>query len=163
MVTKDGPKVLEFNVRFGDPETQAILPRLKTDLVELIFTALDGKLDKVKLQWDNRACVCVVMASGGYPGDYEKNKLISGLDQVKKMKDIIVFHAGTLRLRSGQARRENDKIYTCGGRVLGVTGLGKDIKGAVDHTYQAVSKINFEKMHYRSDIGFRAINRSNSA
>ncbi|MBM3252196.1 MAG: phosphoribosylamine--glycine ligase, partial [Candidatus Omnitrophica bacterium] len=151
MLTKDGPKVLEFNVRFGDPETQAILPRLKSDLVQVIIASLDGKLDSFQLKWDNRACVCVVMAAGGYPGDYQKDKLISGLEEAKKMKDIMVFHAGT--------RRENDKIYTCGGRVLGVTGLGKDIKAAIDCTYQAISKINFEKMQYRSDIGFKAIGR----
>jgi phosphoribosylamine--glycine ligase len=149
MITKDGPKVLEYNVRFGDPETQAVLPRLKSDLVQIVFEALEGKLHKVKLQWDNRACVCVVMASGGYPGSYEKNKLISGLDAVKKMNDIIVFHAGT--------RREDGKIFTSGGRVLGVTGLGRDIRQAIDNTYRAVEKINFEKAYFRKDIGFRAI------
>jgi len=151
MITKDGLKVLEFNVRFGDPETQAIIPRLKSDLVEVIIASLDGKLDVFKLKWDSRACVCVVMASGGYPQKYEKEKEISGLDVAKKMQDIIVFHAGT--------RRENDKVFTSGGRVLGVAGLGTNIKEAIDNTYQAVKKIDFEKKQYRKDIGFRAIGR----
>ncbi|HOX54490.1 MAG: phosphoribosylamine--glycine ligase [Candidatus Omnitrophica bacterium] len=151
MITKEGPKVLEFNVRFGDPETQAILPRLKSDLVEIIFAALDGKLADFKLEWDSRPCVCVVMAAGGYPGDYEKNKLISGLDKAKELKDIVVFHAGT--------KRENGKILTSGGRVLGVTGLGNGITDAIDKTYQAVAKISFEKAHFRKDIGAKAIRR----
>ncbi|MBM3248510.1 MAG: phosphoribosylamine--glycine ligase [Candidatus Omnitrophica bacterium] len=155
MVTKDGPKVLEFNVRFGDPETEAILPRLKSDLVELIFAALDGKLADFKLEWDSRPCVCVVMAAGGYPGDYERNKLISGLEEAKKLKDVVVFHAGT--------KRENGKILTSGGRVLGVTGLGKDIKEAIASTYNAVEKISFQNAHYRKDIGAKAIGRSNEA
>jgi phosphoribosylamine--glycine ligase len=155
MITKDGPKVLEFNVRFGDPETQAILPRLKSDLVEIIFAALDGKLADFKLKWDSRPCVCVVMAAGGYPGDYEKNKEIFGLEKAKELKDIVVFHAGT--------KRESGKILTSGGRVLGVTGLGKDIKDAIANTYQAVEKISFEKAHYRKDIGAKAIRRSNEA
>ncbi|MFC1703293.1 phosphoribosylamine--glycine ligase [Candidatus Omnitrophota bacterium] len=152
MITKEGPKVLEFNVRFGDPETQAILPRLQSDLVEVILASIDGNLDNVTLEWDKRACVCVVMASGGYPGSYEKGKVITGLDQAKKIDDVIVFHAGT--------QRQNDTVVTSGGRVLGVTGLGNGIKEAIDATYQAVEKINFEKRHYRKDIGFRALSRN---
>jgi len=150
MLTKDGPKTLEFNVRFGDPETEAILPRLKSDLVEVMLATVDGELIKVKnLYWDSRACVCVVCASGGYPGDYAKGKEIRGLDEAEKLKDIVVFHAGT--------RKTGDKIFTSGGRVLGITGLGSTIEDAIDKTYKAVGKINFEGMHYRKDIGAKAI------
>ena len=150
MITKEGPKTLEFNVRFGDPETQAILPRLKSDLVEVMLATAEGKLSRVRnLEWDPRACVTVVLASKGYPGSYEKGKEISGLDEVAKMKEIVVFHAGT--------RKQGEKIITSGGRVLGVTGLGKTIKEAIANTYQAVAKINFEGMHYRKDIGRKAV------
>lgn len=160
MITKDGPKVLEFNVRFGDPETQAILPRLKSDLLEVMLAAAEGKLNKLVksggLNWDNRVCVCVVCASGGYPGSYEKGKEIQGLDQTAKMKDIGVFHSGTKKVtRSGG--QEVTSFVTDGGRVLGVTGLGNTIKEAVDKTYQAVGKINFEGIHYRRDIGQKAL------
>ncbi|MFH1888741.1 MAG: phosphoribosylamine--glycine ligase [Candidatus Omnitrophota bacterium] len=152
MVTKEGPKVLEFNVRFGDPETQAILPRLKSDLLETMLAAGGDNLSKVVkagcLRWDTRACVSVVCASGGYPGSYEKGKLISGLDEARKLADIIVFHAGT--------RKEDGKYFTSGGRVLGVTGLGNTIKEAINNTYNAVEKIHFDGMHYRKDIGRKA-------
>jgi len=157
MLTKDGPKTLEFNVRFGDPETEAILPRLKSDLVEVMLAASEGKLSRVRtLEWDDRACVCVVCASGGYPGNYAKDKEICGLDEVGKLKDIVVFHSGTLRLRSGQAKNEF-KYVTSGGRVLAVTGLGTTIKDAIAKTYSAVEKISFEGMHYRKDIGQKAL------
>ncbi len=150
MLTKDGPKTLEFNVRFGDPETEAILPRLKSDLVEVMLATVDEELIRVKnLYWDSRACICVVCASGGYPGDYTKGKEIRGLDEAEKLKDIVVFHAGT--------RKTGDKIFTSGGRVLGVTGLGSTIEDAIDKTYKAVSKIDFEGIHYRKDIGAKAI------
>ena len=150
MITESGPKTLEFNVRFGDPETQAILPRLKSDLVEVMLAVSEGNLSRIKaLDWENRACVCVVCASGGYPGDYAKGKEISGLAEAAKMKDIVVFHAGT--------KKEGEKILTSGGRVLGITGLGSTIKEAINNTYQAVEKIKFEGMHYRRDIGKRAI------
>ncbi|MCG2713346.1 MAG: phosphoribosylamine--glycine ligase [Candidatus Omnitrophica bacterium] len=153
MLTKDGPKALEFNVRFGDPETQAILPRLKSDLFEVMLATSEGKLSKIKsLDWDNRACVCVVCAAFGYPGDYTKNKEISGLDQVAKLDDVVVFHAGT--------KKSGNKILSSGGRVLGVTGIGETIKEAINKTYQAVGKISFEGMHYRKDIGRRAIEGS---
>ncbi|MBM3246318.1 MAG: phosphoribosylamine--glycine ligase, partial [Candidatus Omnitrophica bacterium] len=155
MITKDGPKALEFNVRFGDPETEAILPRLKSDLVEIALAASEQKLSRLRtLEWDNRACVCVVCASGGYPGDYGKGKEIFGLEEAAKMPDIVVFHAGT--------KKEDGKILTNGGRVLGVTGLGNTIKEAIDKTYQAVGKIHFEGMHYRKDIGRRAIEIRNA-
>ncbi len=160
MITKQGPKTLEFNVRFGDPETQAILPRLKSDLLEIMLAASAGKLNRVRtLDWDNRACVCVVCASKGYPGEYEKGKEIFGLDEVVRMKDVVVFHAGTKWTRSPESgvRSPAEKIVANGGRVLGLTGLGNTIKEAVDKTYQAVEKIHFEGMHYRRDIGQKAI------
>ncbi len=149
MLTKEGPKTLEFNARFGDPETEAILPRLKSDLVEVMLATTEGKLSRVRsLEWDNRACVCVVCASAGYPGNYAKDKEISGLDQAAKLEDVVVFHAGT--------KKAGNKILTSGGRVLGVTGLGATIKEAINKTYAAVDKINFEGMHYRRDIGKKA-------
>jgi len=149
MLTDEGPKLLEFNVRFGDPESQAIFPRLKGDLVEAIEATIDGRLDKVKLEWDERPCVCVVMASGGYPGSYEKGKEIFGLEKTKDLKDIVIFHAGT--------RKEDNRILTNGGRVLGVTGLGNDIREAVDKTYSAINLISFDNMYYRKDIGKKAL------
>jgi len=150
MLTKKGPQVLEFNVRFGDPETQAILPRLKSDLVEVMLAISEQKLSRIKtLDWDNRACVCVVCASGGYPGHYEKGKEIFGLEDADKLQDIVVFHAGTTKSAV--------KYITNGGRVLGVTGLGNTIKEAITKTYQALNKIHFEGMHYRKDIGQKAI------
>jgi len=150
MLTKDGPKALEFNVRFGDPETEAILPRLKSDLVEVMLATTEGELIKIKnLSWDSRACVCVICASGGYPGDYTKDKEIAGLHEAEKLKNIVVFHAGT--------KKVGDKILTNGGRVLGVTGLGATIVDAMNKTYEAVDKINFEGMHFRRDIGSKAL------
>ncbi len=150
MLTKEGPKALEFNVRFGDPETEVILPRLKSDLVEIMLATTEGELIKIKnLFWDPRACVCVVCASGGYPGDYAKDKEIKGLHDAEKLKDIVVFHAGTKKVK--------DKILTSGGRVLGVTGLGATIEVAINKTYEAVNKINFEGMHFRRDIGSKAL------
>jgi len=149
MITEEGPKVLEFNVRFGDPETQVILPRLNNDLVEVIMAVFDRRLDKIKLSWDKKSCVCVVLSSGGYPGEYQKGKEIFGLDEAKKINDVIVFHAGT--------KREDSKIVTNGGRVLGVTALGEDIQQAINNAYHAVGKIKFENMHYRKDIGAKAI------
>jgi len=156
MVTKDGPKVLEFNVRFGDPETQAILPRLRSDLLEAMLAVSNEKLDKVikagGLSWHNRACVSVVCASGGYPGNYEKGKLISGLDEAEKIPGVVVFHAGT--------KQQDNKYFTSGGRVLGVTGLGDTINEAIKTAYQGVDKIHFEGMHYRHDIGRKAVGSS---
>lgn len=154
MITKNGPQTLEFNVRFGDPETEAILPRLKSDLVEVMLAASERKLSRLRtLEWDNRACVCVVCASGGYPGNYEKGKEIFGLQEAAKLPGIVVFHAGT--------QLKNNKIVTSGGRVLGVTGLGNTVKEAIDKTYKAVEKIDFEGMHYRRDIGQKALQTAN--
>lgn len=154
MFTEQGPKVLEFNVRFGDPETQAILPRLNSDLLEIMLAACAGKLSKVLksggLKWDSRPCVCVVCASEGYPGNYENGKEIFGLDEAVKIKDTVVFHAGT--------KKSEGKYFTNGGRVLGVTGLGENIEEAITKTYKAVERISFEGMHYRRDIGKKALN-----
>jgi phosphoribosylamine--glycine ligase len=144
IVTKDGAQVLEFNCRFGDPETQAILPRLKSDLLQLLEATIDGQLDKMKIAWDERVAVTVVMASGGYPEKYETGKAISGLDEAAKLKDVQVFHAGT--------RQANGDIVTAGGRVLAITALGTTRAEAKDRAYQAVARIHFEGCHYRRDI-----------
>lgn len=158
MITKQGPKVLEFNVRFGDPENQAIMPRLNSDLVEVMLATTEQSLSKFKrtagLKWDSSACVCVVCASGGYPGHYQKGKEIFGLEEVEKMKDILVFHAGTKKLQTPGSKL---RTITNGGRVLGVTGLGEAIRQAIDNTYRAVEKIHFEGMHYRKDIARKAL------
>jgi phosphoribosylamine---glycine ligase len=151
MVTKNGPKVLEFNTRFGDPETQPILMRLKTDIIDIIEHILEGKLDKINIEWDKRASVCIVLASKGYPGNYEKGQIISGLDDAAKLKDAYVFHAGTSNV--------NGKIVTSGGRVLGVTAMGDTIEQAITKAYSAVRMVKFDGMHYRSDIGKRALSR----
>jgi phosphoribosylamine--glycine ligase len=150
MKTKEGPKVLEFNVRFGDPETQAVLSRLESDLACAMLWTI-GEAKKPELTWSPKASVCVVVASKGYPGPYEKGKEITGLEAAAAMKDIVVFHAGT--------KRSNSKILTDGGRVLGVTGLGNTIKVAIDKTYQAIEKIHFEGMQYRRDIGWRTLEK----
>jgi phosphoribosylamine--glycine ligase len=149
MITKDGPKVLEFNVRFGDPETQPILMRLKTDIIDIIEHILEGKLDKIKVEWDKRAAVCVVLASKGYPGDYEKGKEISGLDETRPLKDAVVFHAGT--------SLKNGKVVTSGGRVIGVTAMADTIGSAITRAYSVVHMVKFDGMHYRSDIGRKAL------
>jgi len=157
MLTKNGPQALEFNVRFGDPETEAILPRLKSDLVEVMLATSNAKLSRLRtLEWDDRACVCVVLAAAGYPGSYEKGKEIAGLEEAAKMKDVVVFHSGTKILRAPSSELRA-KYITNGGRVLGVTGLGNTIKEAIEHTYRAAGKINFEGMHFRKDIGIKAI------
>jgi len=155
MLTDKGPFVLEFNARFGDPETQVILPRLKTDLVDIIERSISGNLSGYKLEWDMRPCVAVVLASGGYPDKFEKGKEITGTDEVGLMKNVFVFHAGT---RSGSRATDKGKVFiTNGGRVLNVAALGINFNGAVDNCYNAVSKIRFDEMHYRRDIGQRAI------
>jgi len=149
MLTKTGPKVLEFNARFGDPETQVYLTRLENDLVELLDASVNGTLDKIELKWKPAASVCVVMASGGYPGSYAKGKPIHGLDEAAKSPDVKVFHAGTV-LKDGQ-------VVTSGGRVLGVTALGKDLKAAQVAAYAAVEKIHFEGAQFRRDIAAKAL------
>ena len=159
MLTKEGPKVLEFNARFGDPETQAIMPRLKSDLVDLMMRSIEGRLKGYSLDWDPRPCVSVVAASGGYPGNYEKGFEVKGVDIVRCIKDVVIFHAGT---KSGRRASDGSSTFlTNGGRVLNVTALGSDIKDAINNCYTALGKISFDKMHYRRDIGFRAVKSSN--
>jgi len=145
MIQGETIKVLEFNCRFGDPETQPILMRMKGDLIPILDACIEGTIADLKIAWDSRAAVCVVMASKGYPGAYEKGKIIKGLERAELMRDVYVFHAGT-------TFHEGDYL-TAGGRVLGVTGLGNGIKEAIETTYQAVSKISWEGVHYRRDIG----------
>lgn len=151
MMTARGPMVLEFNCRFGDPETQPILMRLESDLVEAIEASIEGRISEGDFRWSNDASVCVVMASGGYPGTFDSGKKIGGLEQAAAMQGIKVFHAGTTR-RDGS-------YYTSGGRVLGVTARASDLGSAVKRVYEAVSVIGFEGAHYRKDIGARALKK----
>ena len=147
MLTKDGMKVIEYNCRFGDPEAQVVLPRLKSDLAEIMLACVNGTLDQTDIEWDTGAAVCVVMASGGYPKQYETEYPISGLDEVAKLDDVVVFHAGTKDSEQG--------IVTSGGRVLGVTALEDDLDSAIARSYQAVKRIHFQNAHYRTDIGIK--------
>ncbi len=149
MLTKNGAKVVEYNCRFGDPETQVVLPLLETDLVDIIEAIDREKLDQLDIKWSDKACACVVMASGGYPEKYETGKPISGLDENGQAEGAYVYHAGT--------KLDNGKFLTAGGRVLGVTATGGDLKSALDGAYKAVEKISFEKAHYRKDIGKKAL------
>ena len=149
MITENGARVLEFNCRFGDPETQAILPRMKSDLLPLLEATIDGKIDNYSIEWDQRPAVTVVLASGGYPGKYEMGKSISGLDEAAKIDGLQIFHAGTKQL--------NDEIVTAGGRVLAVTALGSTVAEARLRAYEAVARIHFENCHYRRDIALTAV------
>ena len=149
MITSEGPRVLEFNCRFGDPETQALLPRMKSDLLPLLETTIDGTLDQCAIEWDPRPAVTVVLASAGYPGKYETAKPISGLDAAAKLGDVQIFHAGTMR--DGRA------VNTAGGRVLAITALGSTMEAARARAYEAVSRIHFEGCHYRRDIALDAV------
>jgi phosphoribosylamine---glycine ligase len=149
MITESGPKVLEFNVRFGDPECQPIMMRLKSDLVPLLEVTIDGKLSQVQPEWHEDPAVCVVLSAKGYPGSYDKGAEICGLDKLDHWDNGFVFHAGTAK--------ENGRWITSGGRVLGVTARGNDIGNAVKNAYSAVSQINWDGMHYRKDIGQRAL------
>ncbi len=152
MMTRTGPFVLEFNARMGDPETQPLLMRLKSDIVPVLAeVANHGSIKGMNLVWEEGPSVCVVLASGGYPGSYEKGKVIDGIEEAEKIEGVKVFHAGT-RLR-------DDMIVTSGGRVLGVTASGDNLKASIDKAYRAVSRISFENMHYRKDIGHKALKR----
>ncbi|MBP8912702.1 MAG: phosphoribosylamine--glycine ligase [Phycisphaerae bacterium] len=151
MMTSGGPRVLEFNVRFGDPETQPILMRFQSDLLEVCLAVCNGTLEDVTLQWDPRPSVCVVMASGGYPGEYQKGKVVTGLKEAAQLEDVMVFHAGT-KLRDGN-------VFTNGGRVLGVTAIGETIAAAKARAYEAVDRIHFEGAYWRRDIADKAIRR----
>ncbi|MFC1517850.1 phosphoribosylamine--glycine ligase [Candidatus Margulisiibacteriota bacterium] len=149
MITKDGPKVIEFNCRFGDPETQVVIPRLKSDLLDSMLACVDGTVDQLELSWQEGAAVCVVLAADGYPGSYEKGIEIKGLEAFKDTPEVIVFHAGTVS--------DNGVIKTAGGRVLGLTALGPDIKAAIKKAYSSIKKIDFDGMYYRKDIGKKAL------
>ncbi len=151
MITEAGPKVIEFNVRFGDPETQVVLPRMRTDVVPVFQACCEGRLDSVPIEWDSGACVTVVMASGGYPKDYAKGKVIKGIAEAEAEAGVVVFHAGT--------RRDGGNLLTNGGRVLNVTAQDDTIASAIDKAYRAVKKIHFEGAHHRTDIGGKALGR----
>jgi phosphoribosylamine--glycine ligase len=150
MITEEGPKVLEFNVRFGDPEAQVILRRLRTNLVDICQSVIEGKLID-SLEWIPETAICVVLASKGYPGKYEKGKVITGIEEAEKIDNVVVFHAGTA-IKDGE-------LVTNGGRVLNVTALGKDIVEARENVYKAIEKVHFDGMHYRKDIGLKALKR----
>ncbi|MBC7247683.1 MAG: phosphoribosylamine--glycine ligase [Actinobacteria bacterium] len=150
MLTADGPKVLEFNVRFGDPETQAVLPRLESDIVPAMLATVEGGLEDIALRWREGPCVTVVIASGGYPGDYRKGYPIDGLEEAASLEDVVVFHAGT---RLG----EGGTVLTDGGRVLNVSAMGKDFREARERAYRAVELIRFTDIYYRRDIALRAV------
>lgn len=145
MLTEDGPKVLEYNARFGDPEAQVILPRMKNDLVEVMEACIDGRLNDITLEFEDNAAVCVILASGGYPEAYEKGYVIEGLERFCGRDDYYVFHAGTLRNEKG--------IVTNGGRVLGVTAKGSDLLQARQNAYEAAEWIHFKDQYKRNDIG----------
>jgi len=149
IITSDGPCVLEFNCRFGDPETQALLPRMKSNLLPVLEATIDGKIEQCAIEWDTRAAVTVVLASGGYPGKYETGKSISGLEDAAKLEDVQIFHAGT--------KRDGSEVKTAGGRVLAITALGSTLEVARERAYQAVSRIDFENCHYRRDIALNPL------
>lgn len=149
MLTEEGPKVLEFNARFGDPETQVVLPRLKSDLVDVMWAVANGRPEDVELEWSDQWAVCVVLASEGYPGSYEKGKVILGVDDAEELDGVIVFHAGTVH-------NADEELITNGGRVLNVVALGDTFNEARELAYEACDRIEFEGKQYRSDIGYRA-------
>jgi len=149
IITSDGPRVLEFNCRFGDPETQVLLPRMKSDLLPLLQATIDGKIEQCAVEWDTRPAVTVVLASGGYPDKYQIGKSISGLDEAAGLENVHIFHAGT--------KREGSKVKTAGGRVLAVTGLGPTLEAARGRAYEVVSQIHFENCQYRQDIALNAV------
>jgi len=151
MLTENGPQVLEFNVRMGDPECQVILPRLESDFSELVAALCEERLAGYKAAWNPGAAVCVVLASGGYPGSYEKGKKITGIETAEEYPGVTVFHAGT--------RRKDDAVLTDGGRVLGVTAVGDDLASAIKCAYAAVDKIHFDGMHFRRDIGVKGLRK----
>ena len=147
--TADGPKVIEFNSRFGDPETQSYMRLLESDLVDIMLACVDDNLASQEIKWSNQTAACVVLASGGYPGDYEKGKMIDGLNHIND-SEVVIFHAGT-------KLDDNKKVLTNGGRVLNVTAVGDNLELALQKAYQAVKTISFEGMQYRGDIGVKAL------
>ena len=150
VITKDGPKVLEYNARFGDPETQVLLPRLRTDLIDVMLAVADGRLNSQNVKWSEEAAVCVVLAAGGYPGDYDKGDVITGIADAEALAGVTVYHAGT-------ELREDGTLVTSGGRVLGVTALAPTLAQARERAYEAAGKIHFKGMQMRTDIAARAI------
>jgi len=148
MITEDGPQVIEYNVRLGDPETQSVLVRLETDIVEICDAIIGSRIGQMNIDWTQDSSVCLVAASGGYPGEFEKGKIISGLDEANAINGVVVFHAGTMRDEQGS-------YLTAGGRVLGVTALAPSLEDARSRAYQAISRISFDRMHYRTDIAAR--------
>ena len=149
MLTTAGPKILEYNARFGDPETQTYMRLLETDLLDIVDACIDHKLSEIKVEWKNMSACTIVLASGGYPESYEKGKIISGIEEAEQMPNIVVFHAGT--------KIDDRNLITNGGRVLGVTATGENLSTALATAYEAVKKINFEGMYYRKDIGKKAL------
>lgn len=147
MMTQNGVKVIEYNARFGDPETQVVLPRLKTDLLEIMEAVIDERLDEIKIEWEDNAAVCVVLASGGYPTKYKSGYEIYGLDEIAKYDDLTVFHAGT--------KKEGEKMLTAGGRVLGITAVAENLNAAISRAYEGVEMVNFTDRHFRHDIGIK--------
>ena len=145
ILTDMGPEVLDFNARFGDPETQVVLPRMNNDIIDIFEKTIDEKLDEVEIEWDNRAAVCVILTSAGYPLTFDTGKEIEGLDKINRLDNLLVFHAGTTKI--------GDRFYTAGGRVLGLTVLGDDLDDAINQVYDYIDEIHFEDMHYRTDIG----------
>jgi phosphoribosylamine--glycine ligase len=152
MLTQNGPKVLEFNCRFGDPETQPLMMRFRGDLLEVMLAVAEGNLDKVQLKWEKRPAVCVVATSKGYPGKYATGVPITGVDDADAMRDVKVFHSGT--------RMEGSQLVTDGGRVLGVTAIGDTIEQAQKRAYDAMKLIHFDGMHYRRDIAHQAMKQT---
>lgn len=155
MITRDGPKLLEFNCRMGDPEAQAIVMRMNLDLAEALQALESGMLQEVRAGWKPGASVCVVVASGGYPGKFETGKRIEGLEDASAVPGVVVFHAGT--------RAEGTSYYTCGGRVLGVSAAGRTLEAARRASYEAVRKVRFEGSHYRGDIGASPVSKTSVA
>jgi phosphoribosylamine--glycine ligase len=151
MLTEEGPKVLEFNVRMGDPETQPVLFRLQSDIVDVFEAIIERRLDQAALQWDTQCSVCLVLTSGGYPGSFSRGKVISGLGDAEALPNVKVFHAGT--------ELKQDHYITAGGRVLGVTAKAGSLQSAIDLAYGAVAKIHFDQMHYRRDIGRKGLKK----
>jgi phosphoribosylamine---glycine ligase len=152
-MTKDGPKVLEFNCRFGDPETQPLMMMLKSDIIDIFEVILKNKVKKLKLKWQKGSAVCVVLSSLGYPGDYEKEKEIEGFDKIKNEKDVFIFHSGT--------KKSGKKLVTNGGRVLGITARGMNLKDAIKNTYKYIGKngVHFSGMQFRTDIGKKGLKK----
>ncbi len=148
ILTDSGPELIEYNCRFGDPETQVVIPRLQSDLLEVLAATAEGKLDGIDLSWSDEVAACVVIASEGYPGSYEKGKRITGLEQAQTDERVKVYHAGTVA--------QDGECYTAGGRVLGVTALGSDYDDAFERAYAAIDRVHFDGMYYRRDIGWRA-------